>query len=512
MRTSNSIKNSLTILIGNMISYIMGFIAQALFIYILNIEYLGLNGLFTNVLSMLSIFELGIGSAIVFNLYKPIAENDKLKIAKLMNFYKKTYNIIALLIFSCGLVILPFITFFVGEVTVDVNIYLIYFLFLVSTSVSYLIVYKRNIIEANQQKYIINIIHSLYLIILNIAQLIILYLTKNYYAYLIVKIVCQLLENIIVTAVANKKYPYLNKYKKEKLDEATSKDIFKRVKALIFHKVGGIVVLGTDNILISKFFGVATVGLYTNYNTIITAVNTIFSQVITSTTASVGNLAVENNSDKMYITFKKMRFLNFYISCFTSVCILLVIQPFITLWIGSDYLINFITVILLVFNYFQSVQRTVYSTFKDAAGIWIEDKFVPLLESLLNIVFSILFIKICGLPGVFIGTLISGLALWCYSYPKFVYKKLFNRMYKNYAIETIGYALLFVLVCSICYIITLIVTVDSVLLQLIINLLICIIVANLLLFLIFRKNENFKYFIDILKNIISKRKKKKHIC
>lgn len=504
MRTSNSVKNSITALIGNAFSFIIAFIAQAIFIRILGTEYLGLNGLFTNVLSMLSIFELGIGNAIVFNLYKPLSEKNHEKVASLMNFYKKAYGVIALLIFIFGILMLPFLNIFIDDLTVDVNIYIVYLLFLFSTISSYLMAYKRSLIIANQKNYIINIIHVAYLVVVNISQLLIILIFKNYYLYLIVKIICQLLENLLISIFADKKYKYLKKYNNVKLDKKTEKDIFNRVKALFFHKIGSIIVSGTDNIIISYFFGIVSVGLYTNYNIITNAINTIFSQVISSTTASVGNLLVSSDEIKKFNVFKKIRFLNSWISIFTSVSLIVIIQPFISLWVGSQYQLSMMVVCVIVLNFFQKMQRQTYSTFKDSAGIWIEDRFIPLMEASINIIFSIICLKLFGLAGVFMGTIISGLVLWCYSYPKFVYKRLFNRTYLEYINETIGYILLFIIIAVITYGISMIFVVNNQLLQVIINAIICCIVPNFILFIIFRKTENFKYFKDLVFNIINK--------
>lgn len=508
MRTEKAIKNSITSMIGNIISFLVSFIAQAIFIRILGAEYLGLNGLFTNILTMLSIFELGIGNAIVFNMYKPIAENNIPKIKSLMNFYKKAYRLIMIIIFTFGIILLPFLKYIVGEVSIDINIYIVYILFLLSTLSSYVIAYKRNLIIANQENYIINLIHSIYIIAFNVAQLMIIYFTKNYYLYLVVKIVCQLLENFIIGLIANYKYRYITEGKIEKLDKETEKDIFSRVKALIFHKVGAIIIFGTDNIIISTFFGIIQVGLYTNYYTIINAINTLFGQIISSATANVGNLIVKEKTEKLYSTFKKMRFLNSWISIFTGVSLLVMVQPFIKLWVGAEYLLGIDVVIVIVFNYFQKMQRNAYSTFKDSAGIWREDKFVPLVESGLNIIFSIIFLKIFGLVGVFMGTVVSGLVLWCYSYPKFVYKKLFNRTYKEYAKETLGYISLFVVIAAITYGISIMIVVNNTLIQLLINSILCIIIPNAIMFLIFRKSENFEYFKELIFKGLSKIKTK----
>lgn len=506
MRTSNSIKNSVTSFISSITSMLIRFISQAIFIRILGIEYLGLNGLFSNILTILSFFELGIGSAIVFNLYKPIAENNIEEIKSLMEFYRKSYNKICVLILTLGLLITPFLKVLVGEITVKINIYLIYILYLIDTMSSYIIAYKRSIIYANQKNYIINIIHIFYLLILNITQILVLMFTKNYYLYLIIKILVQLLENIIISLYANKLYPYIKEDKLEKLNECIENNILKKVKSLIFHKIGGVIINGTDNVIISTFFGIATVGKYSNYYMIINSIDSLFTQIISSTAASVGDLLVISNKEKIYSVFKKMRFLNFWIATFSSICIFLIIQPFIVIWVGKEYQLNLLVLIVLVFNYFQKIQRCTYSTFKDAAGIWEEDKFVPLIESALNIVFSIICLKIFGLAGVFMGTIISSLSLWCYSYPKLVYNKLFNRSYRDYIKETIGYGLLFIIIGFISYEISLVFIVDNVLLQLLINVIICLIIPNFILFILFRKTENFKYFkgllFKIFKNVL----------
>lgn len=507
MRTNNSIINSIVTLMSNILSFVIAFVAQAIFIRILGTEYLGLNGLFTNLLSMLSIFELGIGNAIVFNLYKPIAENDENKINSLMRFYKKTYNIIALVIFLAGILLMPFLRFIVTTSIEEINIYVVYILFLISTVSSYIMAYKRNLIIANQKNYIINIIHMGYLSILNLSQLLIIYFTKNYYAYLIAKICCQLLENIIINIKANNDYKYLDTKSANKLDNETEKDIFSRVKALFFHKIGGIIINGTDNIIISMFLGLTQVGLYTNYYTITAALTSLFGQIISSATASVGNLLISNDKEKSYEVFDKMRFLNSWISIFSAASFLAIVQPFIKIWVGEEYLLGIGTVAVIAFNYFQKMQRNSYSTFKDSAGIWREDKFVPLIESLLNIIFSIICLKIFGLAGVFMGTIISGLALWCYSYPKFVYKKLFNRSYKNYALETLGYILLFILVALPTYLVSTVLIVNNVLLQIVIKAIICLIIPNLILLIVFRKNKNLKYFKDLILRLFHKKLK-----
>lgn len=503
VRTNNSIKNSITSFLGNGVSFFIAFISQAVFIRLLGAEFLGINGLFSNIISMLNIVELGIGNAIVFNLYKPIADNDTNKISSIMIFYKKVYMFIACIILVLGLSVMPFLKYIVKDVTIDVNIYFVFLLFLFSTLSSYFMVYKRNLIIANQQSYIINIIHMIYLVCLNIFQLILLFYTKNYYVYLIIKILFQILENLVISYISKRKYSYIDLKNYQKLDKKTENDIFGKVKALFFHKIGSVIVLGTDNILISTFFGVIKVGIYSNYNVILNAINTIFGQVITSCTASVGNLMTIDNIEKKYDVFCKIRFINFWISCFTSAALLVLIQPFISIWVGTKYLLEITVVIVLVINFYEKMQRQTYNTFKDSAGIWEEDKFVPIVESIINIVFSILFIYLFGFIGVFLGTMISSCVLWFYSYPKYVYGKIFEKKIVNYYIEGFKYNIVFLIIIMLVSIIAFYIKFENVYLCFIIRAIIVLLLPNMLIILIFKNDYNYKYVKIMIENLLN---------
>lgn len=501
LRTKNSIKNIIAAMLSNIITIIVGIIAQAIFIKMLGIEYLGLNGLFTNIISMLGIVELGLGNAIVYNLYKPLASNDIEKIKSLMKFYKKSYHLIAFVVLIIGLIIIPFLPFLIEKVTVDINIVGIYLLFLIDIVCSYLLSYKRSIFYADQKNYYVNIVHILYTILLNVSQLSILFFTNNYYLYLGIKIIIRLLENLIITVLANKKYKYLLDKNVEKLDKQVEKDIFIKVKALFFHKIGGFIVLGTDNIIISKYLGLAVVGLYSNYYMIINAVQTLFSQALVALTPSVGNLLVKEDKNKIFDVFKKVRFMNFWIATFTSICLLILMEPFIKIWIGKKYLLSKIVLIVLVFNFFQKMMRNTYQTFKEAAGIYYEDRFIPLFESMINIVASIILVKIIGLPGVFLGTIISGFTLWFYSYPKYVYCNLFDRSISDYLKETLSYIILFIIITFITFRISTLIIVNNIYIELILKTLICLIIPNIIMILIFFKTNNFKYYIKFIKKL-----------
>ena len=499
MRTKNSIKNFILQLIANIISIIFLFASNTVLIKLLGVKYNGLNGLFINIITLLSLLELGMANAITYNLYQYIKNNDTDTIKSIMFFYKKTYRYITLLIFFVGLLIMPFLKLIVHDVFANTNIYGAYLLFLLSTVASYILAYKRNIIIADQKNYIISIIQIAYIVILNTLQIILLCFTKNYYLFLIIKIICVILENIVISVVVNKKYPYLKDKKVKPLKPAIKKSIIDRVKALIIHKTSWAVSNGTDNILISIFFGIKTVGLYTCYNYIITSVKKIFGNIIQTTTSSIGNLLVENNYDKNYITFKRIHFLNYWIAVVTSVNLLLITQPFITLWVGKKYLLDISVLLVLVLNYFQLMMRSTFSSFKDAAGIWVEDKYVPLIQLSINIISSIILLKLIGLKGVFIGTILCNFTVWFYSYPKYVYQKLLNKSAKKYYFDMFIHLILFLLILGISWLVNLLS------INILTSIIISIVIPNILLFIIYFNSEEFKYYLLLVKKIIIRR-------
>ena len=240
--------------------------------------------------------------------------------------------------------------------------------------------------------------------------------------------------------------------------------------------------------------------LYSNYYMIIDAIEKLFGQVIRVITPSVGNMLVKESSEKSFEIFKRVRFLNFWIATFSGISLLVVMNSFITVWIGSKYLLATCVLIVLVLNYYAKSMRSCHMIFKEAAGIYYEDRYIPLLESILNIVASLILLKYFGLAGIFMGTIISSLVLYCISYPKYVYKKLFNRSYLNYTKETLGYLSIFLVLAVITYKISRLIVISNAFLSLIINCLIAVVIPNLVLLIIFWHTDNFKYYLNLLKS------------
>ncbi len=500
----NSLKNSSIMLLYFIATFILSFIARTVFLNTLGVEYNGLSSLFSNILSMLSIAELGIGSAIICHLYKPVAEDNIPMIQSLMGFYKKAYYLIALIMFIGSIICLPILPYIVGENTLPINIYVVFLLYALSSVASYLFIYNRSIIVAHQKNYIITICDIGYKIVLNIVQIIILQKTKNYYLYLVIQIVCILLNNIVVTQIAYIKYPYLKDRTKNKLPAEILIDIKQKIKGLLFHKIAGFIVLGTDNILISRLCGLVTVGLYNNYYLIIGTINSVIGQVLGSVTSSIGNLIVTSKKENIFVVYKKMSFLQYVIGTIVGVCIFNVSGPFISIWIGRQYLFsNGILFVILLNNYLQN-NRKVINAFKEAAGIYHEDRFIPIIESIINLIFSILFGIKFGLAGIFMGTIASTMILYIYSYPIIVYKRLFDKEIWSYYKEIITHLALYLICFSCSFFLCERLQVASLFLQLIINLGICIITCLGIYYVLFRKTMECQFYISIFSNVIKK--------
>ena len=512
MRSINSIKNVIVAMISNLIAVVVGVVTQALFLKLLGDEYAGINGLFTTILSMLAIVELGFGNAIIYNLYKPVHDDDKKSIKALMNFYKKTYRIIALCIFILGLVVMPFIPMIVGEISIKVNLYFIFFLYVIDVVVSYLLTYKRSILYANQKVYITNLVHIGYLVIMNTIQVCLLIVYQNFIVYLLIRILFRFLENLVITVIANKMYPYITEKDVDDIDPEVKDDIITKVKGLLFHKVSTFVVTGTDNILITMLLGVKMVAIYTNYRLIITALNDLLSQIFSSLTASVGNLLVEKNDSHNYTVFKRLYLLNSWISMWTTACVFCIASPFIELVYGAKYVIPMTILLILCMNFYMTGMRRVYAIFKEAAGVFHEDRFVPVFEAIINIVASVLiavFMKrfglIYGLGGIFIGTIISSLVLFLYSFPKYVYTGVLKKTNNLYYGELVFNALVAFATITVTYFITKLFVFDNVFVQMIVNGIICVIVPNVIYLILFGRKEEFKFYLNMLKGVLKKK-------
>ncbi|MGW9164779.1 lipopolysaccharide biosynthesis protein [Priestia megaterium] len=509
MRTDNTFKNIQTALIGQSLGIILNFVSRIFFVKYLGAEYLGVNGLFTNILSLLSLADLGIGSALVYSMYKPLAANDKNQIKSLMNFYAKVYNIIGIAILILGLILLPFLNLLIKDRPNIPHLNFYYVLFLLNTVITYFYAYRRSIIIADQKNYIVSYYHNLYIVVLNIIQILLLVTTKNYFLYLASQTILIFVENYVIYIKSKKLYPYLNNIKGYKLDKVTLNTIIKNTKALIYHKIGTVAVFSTDNLVISTFIGVFWVGLYSNYSLIVSALNAIIGQFFNSFTASVGNLNASDDRNRTYYIFNVINFLNFWVIGFCSICLLCLFNPFITLWLGSKYLLDNATVLILVLNFYLMGMRKTPLIFKDAAGLFWNDRYKPIAEATVNLVASIILVKYMGLIGVFIGTAISTIFVSLWIEPYVLYKHGFKKPLLNYFIRYSIYTVVVIVAFTLTQLSSSIFSGNSIL-SLIGKFIVCLTIPNLIFTLIFFKTAEFNHLKNVAINLFKKVSKKQY--
>lgn len=503
-RTKKTVKNTLSSFIFQILNKVIMFIVRTVFIIYLNEEYLGINGLFLNILSILSFAEMGLGTAIIYKMYKPIAVNDKDKIKSLMRFYKKAYNTIGIIIFCLGLCVIPFLNFIVKDVEkINENISLLYVLFLINTSISYFFTYKKSIIIANQKEVIINFIDFFFYLFKSIFEIIFLVITRNYILFLVIEIVTTFLENLFISFKADKMYPYLKEKDVVKLSKEESKDIISNVKALVIYKFGSVVMNSTDNILISTLINVATVGLCSNYVMIINALKTILHTSLNSVAASIGNLNVTSSSEKSENVFYQYLFIYYIFSSICTIAFIILLNPFISMWAGSNYVLNFSVSLFLSLNFYIDCLRQPGYIYRTTMGLFEKSKITPYIGAISNIILSILFCKLWGLTGIFVATTVSLLISYSWIDPFLIHKYVFKTSFSKYLKKSLVYILVFVLCFGLCFYLTSLLSFSG-WIGLILKGLIILVVTSLINLIVFCKMKEFvalknKFLLPIIK-------------
>lgn len=502
-RTKNSIVNSTVSIITQVLTVIINFIVKTVFIKVLGSEYLGLNGLFSNIITMLSLADLGIGIAIPYSLYKPLADKDEKKIKILMKYYAKIYNIIGIIVLAIGLALIPFLPFIIKDMPDIPNINLIYALFVIHSASSYFFIYKKFLIDSDQKSYITSKIIFIFSTILSILQVVILLLTKNYILFLVSSIFMVILQNIYISNKANKMYPYLKEKEEEKLSKEEYKEIKRNISSLFIYKVGSVISNGTDNIVISKIIGLVAVGVYSNYLLIINSITNILNQIFNALTASIGNLVVTSNKARSREIYENLTFANFVIYGFTSICIFVLINPFINIWIGKEYLLSPFVAFLLALNLYIGGMTSVTTSFRNAYGLFYKAKYRPIFMCFLNLVISIVLAFPLGIAGVVIGTIVSRIFTIVWLDPYVIYKYGFNESPKKYYLKYIEYLLIYLLLSILLYFIFNLITITNIFLFIIAGILLTITIIGFIA-VVYNKNSEYQYLKDRLKPFVTK--------
>lgn len=496
-RLKYTAKNILWGYVAQISSLLIKFISRTVFFYTLGETYLGVSGLFTSILGLLSFTELGIGTAMNFSLYKPIAENDREKIKSLMQFYKYAYRVIAAIIMGLGLCLIPFLRYIIDDPGNIGNIYVYYVLYLIDTSFSYLVTYKYSLPNAEQKSYIMSNVNMIWSFITTLVQIIVLLCFHNFLVYLVSQVICGIVSKGFNAVYLNKKYPMLSE-PAQRLSKEDLAPIKKNVIALIIHKLGDVVVNQTDNILISTFISVTVVGYLSNYNMMITSVGAFVTVIFSSAVASFGNLIASSTPEYEYKIFNVYRFVGFWLYGFCAIAFYILLTPFVTLWAGENWIIEEAAVALICLEYYNKGHRVCLNNFKTAAGVFNQDKWVAFGQALINLAVSIVAVKIIGLPGIFVGTVVSGLFSTAIK-PGIVYREVFHTKPVYYYMDSIKYLCVFIVPCVLCRFAKKLIIHGTVTYGNFILLMVVVaIIPNLCFLIVFCKNENFHYLWNII--------------
>ncbi len=512
-RTKNSIYNFVTSIGAQFVTVVMSFICRTVFIHKLGESYLGISGLFSNILSMLSLAELGVGTAILYRLYEPLAEKNIPKIQSWMHFYKNAYRVIAVVVACLGLCLIPFLPVLINDYdkfnSLGINAIVVFCLFLLKSVSSYLFFsYRSAIVKADQKQYILTIVSYITIITTNILQILALVLFKDFIIYIVISVVMTVVENIVYAIISQKLYPYINQKPKEKVSKKEVKDTIKDCSALFLYRVNGIVLKSTDNIVLSIFMGLVAIARYSNYLIFYSTINTLIVSVFNSIVHSVGNLHTTKKVEHEYLIFKIAIFSAMLLGSTAGVGIFVVADEFVNTWIGAEWVISQPFSMIMGIELFTVALCTALAKFRNAMGLFKQAKYRPIFSSIVNVVASIVFVKIWGISGVILGTIIAYWTTFLVFDPIVLHKHGFNGKYpvKSFYFTVFGnIAITFVIgfvlkaICSH--------TLPGMgWVSVVVHTVICAIITPLALCITNWKREEVQYLISILKRKILKSK------
>ncbi len=507
-RTKNAKKNIIFGTIYKIYQIIVPFVMRTLMIYQMGMEYAGLNNLFTSIFQVLNLAEIGIGAALTCSMYKPIAEDNTEEICALLKLYKKCFFIIGCVVTLLGIVCVPFLSMLVsGNIPGNLNMVVLYLMYLANTVLSYwLFSYKKSLLYAHQRSDVISKVMLVTSTIQFVLQAYVLFFLKNYYLYLMASILAQILQNIICAILSDKIYP---KYKPHgKLDVNTVNDIKKKVQGLVTNKIGGTVLRSADSIVISSFLGLSILAIYQNYYFILTAIIGIFGIIFESCVAGIGNSLIVESAEKNYADLKTVTYIVGWLVCISCACFTALYQPFMIIWVGKKYLMDFSLVICMIVYFFLYEIDQLVGLYKDAAGIWYSDRYRPIVSAMSNLIMNIVLVHYIGLYGVLLSTIIAFLVIDLPWLLHNVFKTMFvGQSLLQYVIGLVKLAVYAAISSLIVYLLCINILFDG-LLGLIIKLIIAIFVSCGILFLAEFRSLEFKKSKRILISVVKRGRRK----
>lgn len=508
-RLQNSFLNFISGMGYQMLTLITAFVVRTVFVKCLNAEYLGINGLYSNILSMLSLAELGFGTALVYSMYQPLADRNSKKLQQLMKLYQKVYAIIGTVILILGLCLIPFLDVLIKNQPNVRGLTFYYVLFLLNSVVSYWVfAYRNALLQADQKAYIVSNYNSLFNLIKSVLQIALLLIFHSFTLYLVTQIICTIGQNIAVAIKVNTMYPFMKKKCDEKLPKQERNKIFRDVKALMLSKISHVALNSTDNIIISAFVGLNWVGLLSNFVLISDAITSILCQITNSITASLGNFFAKENKNEGYTLFCRVDFLNFWLYGFSMVALITLLNPFITIWIGEKYTLCQSAVVCLAINFFIAGFMNTLFTFRSTLGLFTQGQYRPLLVTVINIGLSICLSYRYGITGVLAATSISRLCVNLWYDPWLIHKKGFCKSVKPY-FKKWGERILLLGLISVgmLWISNTVFRSGVSITSFALMVLFTIVLPNLVLIIVFCRTEEFQYFYNLIRKFFRARAK-----
>lgn len=509
-RTEYSARNTTVALLSRMTAILMGYVLRVVFTHTLSESYVGVNGLFTDIIQVLSLSEMGIGTAITFALYRPIAEGDIEKQKSLMMLFRKFYQMVALVVAVGGGLFIPFMNVFIKDYENVDHLTLIYILYLVNTIYSYLLIYKKTLMDAHQLLYIGTFYQTMSWVLKDVLQMVVLIWRHDFILFLLINIATTILCNVCISVRANGRYPYLKEKNVLPLPREEKQKIFSNIRAMLMHKVGTVIVNNTDNLLLSAFVGLASVGSYSNYYLVIGSVRQMLNQVYQGITASVGNLGVTEDEGHIRQVFEAVFFIGQWMYGFAFICLYELLNPFIELSFGKQYVFTEITVFVLCMNFFLNGMRNATLTFRDSMGLFWYDRHKAIAEAVLNLIISLLLVNLMGLTGVFLGTLFSMALTSLWVEPYVLYKHGFHESCISYFIRYFVY----IVVIGIGWYATdllcrklVLIGVQGAGATLAARLVVCVLVPNIWFLVIYARSREFRFLVGKAKSLVKRRER-----
>ncbi|HET7724586.1 MAG TPA: hypothetical protein VFK68_08100 [Propionibacteriaceae bacterium] len=505
-RTGKAVRNAGSAAAGQILSTVFAFITRTVFIYTLGATYLGVNSLFTNVLAVLSFAELGVGTAMTYALYGPLAKDDRAQLAALMGAYAKAYRVIGVTVAVVGAAVVPFLgALMKGEPAVP-HLVLLYLVYLSNSVLSYFISYSRSLLIASQNGHLDVLNRTGFALVQAVLQVGALVWTHSFLLFLVIQAVCQVASNVAITRQAHRMFPGVLFQRGTRLEPGVRRGLVRNVTGMVYSKLGSAAVSASTSLFISAFVGVVSVGLYSNYLLITGIVNVVVAQGIAAVAPGVGNLTATGSREASSLAFDRLFFMNFLLVGASTAFLAVLLNPFITVWVGAQYVLSGPVTMLVVVNFFLYGIRQTAITYINACGLFWAIRWKSVVEAVLSVALSVLFLTgfHLGIAGALLSVTFSTIATNLWWEPFVVMRRALDRGMSHYLRDLIGYALTTLVATCGALAVSRAMGVHGVL-ALLLGTLSTAVVVGLVGWLVYRRSPHLAYARDVLRTHLLRR-------